>query len=249
MSRLIRAELLKQRTTRTSLILLLSMAALILLIMLMHVSSISSQHLSSRDGQLKLVGWGTEIGALFAALLGALSITSEIRHGTIRPTFLATPRRERVIAAKLAAGALTGLGAGLLAEGLVAAIVAAGLAIRGIPIQLTAGDYLQLLGGGAAAAAFFGAIGLGVGAVVRQQVGAVAGLLIWLLMIENILGDDVPSAAKILPGAAAGAIAGAAQGRSASKLLAPVLGVLLLALYAAIAAAAGTVLTNRRDVT
>jgi ABC-2 type transport system permease protein len=248
-SRLVRAELFKQRTTRSSLILLLSMAALIGLILLLHVSSISENNISTRDGQLKLIGWGTEIGALFAALIGALSITAEIRHGTIRPTFLATPRRERVIAAKLVAGALTGIAAGLLAEGLAAAIVAAGLAIRAIPIQLPAGDYAQLLAGGAVAAGLFAAIGVGVGAIVRQQVGAVAGLVLWLIMIETTLGDDVPSAAKFLPGAAAGAIAGAAQGRSASELVAPALGVLLLALYAAIAAAVGTALTNRRDVT
>ena len=248
MSRLARAELLKQRTTRTSLVLLVSMVGLLLLIVLLHVSSLSSAHISSRDGQLKVIGWGTGIGALFAALIGAMSITSEIRHGTIRPTFLATPRRERVIVAKLAASVLTGIAVGLLAEALTAGIVAAGLATRGIHIALTAGDYVQLLGGGAAAGALLAAIGLGVGAVVRQQVGALAGLVIWLILIETTLMENVPSVGKFAPGAAAGAIAGAAQTQSASKLLAPAVGVLLLLLYAAIGAAAGTALTNRRDV-
>jgi ABC-2 type transport system permease protein len=248
MSRLVRAELLKQRTTRTSLVLLASMAGLILLLILMHVFSLSSTHLSQANGQLKVVGWGTIIGALFAALLGATSITGEIRHGTVRSTFLATPRRERVIAAKLLATALTGIGVGLLAEALTAGIAAAGLAIRGIPIQLSAGDYLRLLAGGAAAAAFFAAIGVGVGALVRQQVGAVAGLVIWLILIETTLIGNVPSAGKFAPGAAAGALAGAIQTQSASKLVAPAVGVLLLVLYAAIAATAGTVVTNRRDV-
>lgn len=248
MRRLVRAELLKQRTTRTSLVLLVSMAGLTLLLILIHVFSLSSAHLSQADGQLKVVGWGTITGALFAALLGAMSITGEIRHGTIRPTFLATPKRERVIAAKLLATALTGIGVGLLAEALAAGIAAAGLAIRGISIQLSAGDYLQLLAGGAAAAAFFAAIGVGVGALVRQQVGAVAGLVIWLILIETTLIGNVPSAGKFAPGAAAGALAGAIQTQSASKLVAPAVGVLLLVLYAAIAATAGTVLTNRRDV-
>lgn len=248
MSRLVRAELLKQRTTRTSLLLLFWMAALILLIVLMHVLSLSGAQISGRDGQLKVIGWGTSIGALFAALLGAMSITGEIRHGTIRPTFLATPRRERVIAAKLAAGVLTGIAVGLLAEGLTAGIEAAGLAVRGVHIQLTAGDYTQLLAGGAAAAGLFAAIGVGVGAVVRQQIGAVAGLVIWLLLIETTLIGNVPSAGKFAPGAAAGAIGGAVQTQSASKLVAPAVGVLLLVIYAAIASAAGTVFTNRRDV-
>jgi ABC-type transport system involved in multi-copper enzyme maturation permease subunit len=248
MRALIKSELLKQRTTRTSLILLGCMVGLILLVVLLHVLSLSTQHLSQQDGQLKVVGWGTGIGALFASLLGAMSITSEIRHGTIRPTFLATPRRERVVASKLAAGALTGLAVGLLAETLTAAIEAAGLAVRGIHIQLTAANYLQLLAGGAAAGALFAAIGLGLGAVVRQQVGAVVGLCVWLLLIETTLIGNIPSAGKFAPGAAAGAIAGAIQTQSATKLIAPGVGVLLLAAYAAIAAAAGTVLTNRRDV-
>jgi ABC-type transport system involved in multi-copper enzyme maturation permease subunit len=177
-----------------------------------------------------------------------MSIAAEIRHGTIRPTFLATPRRERVIAAKLTASVATGVAVGLLAEALTAGIEATGLALRGIHIQLTAGDYVQLLAGGAAAAGLFSAIGLGIGAVVRQQVGAVAGLVIWLLLIETTLIGNVPSAGKFAPGAAAGAIAGAVQTQSASQLVAPAIGVLLLVLYAAIASAAGTVLTNRRDV-
>jgi ABC-2 type transport system permease protein len=248
MSRLVRAELLKQRTTPTILLLLLSMLGLILLLIGMHVFTLSSAHASTADGQLKMVGWGTSIGALFAALLGAMSITGEIRHGTIRPTLLATPKRERVIAAKLLATPLIGVVVGLLAEGLTVGIVAAGLAIRGIPIQLGAGDYLQLLAGGAVAAAFFAAIGVGIGALVRQQVGAVAGLTIWLILIETTLIQNVPSAGKFAPGAAAGAIAGAIQTESASKLVAPGVGVLLLVLYVAIAATAGTLLTNRRDV-
>jgi ABC-type transport system involved in multi-copper enzyme maturation permease subunit len=248
MSRLIRSELLKQRTTRTSLLLLLSMVGLILLLILLHVFSLSSEHASGVDGQLKIVGWGTSIGALFAALLGAMSVTGEIRHGTIRPTFLATPKRERVIAAKLLATALIGIGVGLLAEGLSAGIEAAGLAIRGIDIQLTAGDYLQLLAGGAATGGFFAAIGLAIGALVRQQVGAVVGLTVWLILIETTLIGNVPSAGKFAPGAAAGAIAGAIQTQSASKLVTPGIGALLLVLYAATAATAGTVLTNRRDI-
>lgn len=248
MTRLIRAELLKQRTTRTSLVLLVSMVGLVLLLIVLHTASLSTPHLSQLAGQLKVVGWGTSIGALFAALLGAMSITAEIRHGTIRPTFLANPKREQVVAAKLLATALVSVGVGLLAEGLAAGLEAAGLGIRGIPVQVSAGDYLQLLGGGAAAAGLFAAIGLGIGALVRQQVGAVVGLATWLLLIETALIGNLPSAGKFAPGAAAGAIAGAIQTQSSSDLVAPGIGLLLLVAYGAIASIGGTVLTMRRDV-
>jgi ABC-2 type transport system permease protein len=248
MSGLVRSELLKQRSTRTSGLLMVWMMGLILLVILLHVFSLSKDEISALSGQLKVVGWGTSIAALFASLLGAMSITAEIRNGTIRPTFLATPRRGSVIAAKLIAGALVGIGVGLLAEGLTAGIEAAGLAARGITIQLGVGDYAQLLAGGALVGALFAAIGLGVGAVVRQQVGAVVGLCVWLLLVETTLIGNVPSAGKFAPGAAAGAIAGAVQTQDPSKLVAPAAGILLLALYASVAAAAGAVLTGRRDV-
>jgi ABC-type transport system involved in multi-copper enzyme maturation permease subunit len=249
MSGLLRSELLKQRTTRTTLQLPLWMVALVALIVVLHVVGFSVHDLSSRENQLKIYGWGTGIGSLFAALLGALSITGEIRHGTIRPTYLATPQRARVIAAKAAASALGGLALGLLAEALTAAISSAGLAARGIDIALSTGDLAQLLAGGAAAAALWAAIGTGIGAIVRNQVGTVVGLCVWLLILETSLIGAIPSAAKFAPGASAGALAGAIQTQTAANLLAPSLGALLLAAYATLAAGAGAIATTRRDVT
>jgi ABC-2 type transport system permease protein len=248
MTRLLRSELLKQRTTRTNLALLLYMPALILLVVLLHVFSLPADDLGTRDNQLKLLGWGTSIGALFAALLGAMSITAEIRNGLIRPTLLATPRRARVIAAKVGASALAGILIGLLAQALTAAITSAGLTARGVEIAATAGDVAQLLIGGAAAAALFAAIGVGVGALVRNQVGTVVGLCVWLLLVESILIGDVPSVGQFSPGASAGALAGALQDVGPADLLAPALGALLLVAYAAAAGAAGSIAIERRDV-
>jgi ABC-2 type transport system permease protein len=245
----LRSELLKQRTTRTTLLLLVWMVVLVVLVVALHVFSFSVDTLARRDNQLKVLGLGTSIGVLFAALLGAMSITAEIRHGTIRPTFLATPRRERVIAAKVAASALAAIGIGVLAQALTALVETAGLGARGVDIELDAGDYAQLVAGGAVAAALFGAIGVGVGAIVRNQVAAVVGLCVWLLFIEPILLGDLPTAGKFAPGASAGALAGAIQTQIASDLVAPALGALLLIAYAAAASAAGAIATVRRDVT
>jgi len=244
----LRSELLKQRTTRTNVFLLLWMVGLVVLVVLLHVLSFGVEDLSRADNQLKIAGLGTSLAALFASMLGAMSITGEFRHGTIRPTFLANPRRERVIAAKVTASALAGLAVGLIAEALTAGVEAAGLAARGIDIELGGGDYARLLAGGALGAALFAAIGVGVGAIVRNQVTAVVGLCVWLLFLEPLLLGDVPAAAKFGPGASAGAIAGAIQTQIADDLVAPALGVLLLAVYAALASAAGSIATTRRDV-
>jgi ABC-2 type transport system permease protein len=244
----LRSELLKQRSTRANLVLLGWMVGLVVLVVALHVLSFGAGSLSRDSNQMKILGLGTSIGALFAALLGAISITGEFRTGTIRPTFLVTPRRTRVVAAKVVASMLAGAGVGLVAEALTAGGEALGLAARGIDIQLAGGDYAQLLAGGALAGAFFAAIGVGVGAAVRNQVAAVVGLCLWLLFLEPLLLGDVPSAAKYAPEASAGAIAGAIQSQIADSLVAPSVGVVLLAAYAALAALAGSLLITHRDV-
>lgn len=124
----------------------------------------------------------------------------------------------------------------------------AGLAGRGTDNAPAAGDYAQLLAGGAAAAALWAAIGVGVGALVRNQVGAVVGLSVWLLLIETTLIGNVPSVGKFAPGATAGALAGAIQTQTATNLLAPAVGALILGAYAAAAGTAGSFAVARRDV-
>lgn len=244
----LRSELLKQRTTRTTALLMAWMCGLIALVIVMHTAGLKAGELAKAPNQPMVFGWGTSIGALFAALLGAISITAELRTGTIRPTLLANPRRSIVIGAKMIASAIVGALVGALAAGLVSAVGSAGLAIRGITITLTAGDFAQAIAGGALAAALWGVIGTGIGGLVRNQVGAVVGLCVWVLLLETILIGDVPSAAKYTPGASAGAIAGLIQNARPGSLLAPAVGAALLLGYASIAGIAGLLATERRDI-
>jgi ABC-2 type transport system permease protein len=245
----LRAELLKQRSTRTNLALLSAMLGFVVLAVLLHAFALPAEHLETTSEQLTMVvGWGEKLGVLFAGLLGAMSITSEIRHGTIRPTFLVTPRRPRVVAAKVVAGMLFGTGFGLIATAVAVGAGGAALSTRGIENQLDAGAYALLLAGAAAAAALWAAIGVGLGAVVRDQVPALIGICAWLLLVEGLLLGDlfeaVGDVSRFAPGAAAAAI----SGQEPDKLLAPAVALVLLAFYAATAAVAGSVATARRDV-
>ena len=235
------AELLKQRSTQTTLFLFVAMFGLVALASALHVLAPSPSDLASRNHQLEVFEVGTRVGMLFAGLAGAMAITAEIRYGTIWPTFLVTPRRGPVIAAKLAVSGLAGILFGLLAEGLMAGMTSAALSARGIPNQLGGGDYLQLLAGGTAAAALWATIGLGVGALVRNQVGTLIGLCAWILLIENLL-QFVPGAARYAPGAAGLALAGRPDELPAAA------GALMLVLYAVAASAGGWFATLRRDV-
>jgi ABC-2 type transport system permease protein len=238
----LRSELLKQRSTQTTLYLFLAMFGLVALAVTMHVLALSADDLSTRTHQLEVFQVGSRAGMLFAGLAGAIAITAELRYGTIRSTFFVTPRRSPVLAAKLAIGALVGIVFGLLAELLMTADAAVGLAARGIDNQLTAGDYLQLLTGGATAAALWAVAGVGVGALVRNQVAALVGLCVWMFVVESTSESFVPDFGRLLPGSAGLALAG-----NSDKLSAAV-GALLLVLYAAAIAAAGWRATLRRDV-
>jgi ABC-2 type transport system permease protein len=244
----LRAELLKQRSTTTIGGLLAATLGLVVFAVLVHGLGLPAGNLDSASQQLTtLFGRGEFLAVLFAALLGALSITSEIRHGTIRTTFLASPRRDRVIAAKVCVSALVGAGFGLAACALAAAVGTAALHARGIDVHVSGGDYALLVLGGAGAAALWAAIGVGVGALVRHQVPTLVGLCAWFLFVEGLLVGDVAvfgEVGRFAPGAAAAAIAG----QDPDTLLAPALGSLLLASYAAAAALTGSIATVRRDV-
>jgi ABC-2 type transport system permease protein len=246
MSAELRAELFKQRTTRTNLGLVAAMLALVLAAVLMHGLLLPAEDLAGDDDQLQVVfGWGEVMGALFAALLGAMTFTAEFRHGTIRPTLLVTPRRGRVVAAKLLAGLLIGAAFGLLAAGASAGAASAALAARGIDIQVQASDYAVLVLGTAGAGALWAAIGVGVGAAIRNQVPVLVGICAWLLFVETVLVGDanlVGDLGRFTPGA----LGNAASGQE--PLLAPGLALILLALYATAAVAAGWLATTRRDV-
>jgi ABC-2 type transport system permease protein len=238
----VRAELLKQRSVPTTLYLLLAMVGLVGLAVALHLVALSPERLASHDNQLDVFEVGTKVGMIFAGLIGAIAFTGEIRHGTIRQTLLVAPRRSPVVRAKLVVSALFGCAVGLLAQGLMAAAASTAFAARGIDIHLTGGDYLQLLLGGTAAAGLWALIGLGVGALVRDQTATLAGILIWMLLVENLLQGFVPGFSRFLPGATGSILAGNTNGLSAATATA------LLGLYAATAGAVGWLSTLRRDV-
>jgi ABC-2 type transport system permease protein len=243
----LRAELFKQRSTRTILGLFGGMLGLVALAVLLHAAGLPAKNADSASEQLMILGRGEVIGTLFAALLGALAITAEFRHGTIRPTLLVTPSRSRVIAAKVWTSALIGLVFGLAASALAVGVGTAALRARGVDMALDTGDYALLIAGGALAASLWAAIGVGLGAVIRSQVPTLVGLCAWLLFVEGLLVGDVTnfvSVGKFAPGAAATAL----SGQEPDKLLAPAIALVLLGSYAAVAALAGALATDRRDV-
>jgi ABC-2 type transport system permease protein len=238
------AELRKMRSTRTNLGLLAGMVALILLTVVLTGIITRASQLTGHDNQHGLLSAGTA-GALFAALIGVMAITSEFRHGTIRPTFVVTPHRTRVLAAKVIASLLMGTLFGLAAITLSFGIGYAVLAIRGIPLELETNHVMWLFIGTPVMTAAWAAIGVGLGAVVRNQVLAVIGLIVWAMIIDNLLVNLVPRIGGYTPvGSSAALVADPAD-----YVLSAPAGALVLVAYVLALVAAGVVLVARRDVT
>jgi ABC-type transport system involved in multi-copper enzyme maturation permease subunit len=239
----VKAELLKIRTTRTTLGIVLGMIALILLFSLLSGLLTKAPSLASTEDQRGLLSVGSLAG-VFSALAGIMLVTSEYRHGTIRPTFLVTPRRSRVVDAKLAAGLIAGILFGVVGEGLGFAIGYACLAGRGIDYALNSGQTTLLLLGTLAGVALWGALGVGIGMAVRNQVGAIIGLLAWGFVAENLLFAFVPSVGRFAPAHAGDAFIGL----TSNHLLPAAAGGATLLGWTVAFAVVATALAARRDV-
>jgi ABC-2 type transport system permease protein len=236
---LFRSEFLKLRTTRTAVVLGLGLYVITAIAI---VATLIVSDSLDRSVQRDLPG-AASFAVLFAILFGILVMTGEFRHGTATPTFLATPRREQVLLAKALAAAVGGLTLALSAVVLVYVVAIPWLLVTGNSILLFEHDPLRTALGLVVASTIWGALGVGVGAVVRSQVGAMIGALVWFLILEPIVGHLSSRVSPYLPGAALGAIFDGSEDLSSWAGVAVSLG------YAAAFCLAGTLLIVRRDIT
>lgn len=183
---------------------------------------------------------------IFALILGIIGMTAEFRHRTVSATFLATPRRSRVLIAKMVAHAVLGLLLGLVACALTAALGIPLLAMRGA-VSIPTSTIMQTLGGALLATVLYTVIGVAVGALVTNQIAAIVGAVVWVILVESLIVSFLPKVGRWLPGGAAEAITQGASLRG--HLLSPWAGALVFLGYTAVLAVAATLTTLRRDVT
>ena len=239
----VRAELLKVRSTRTTIGLLLGMVALILLFTLLTGLLANAFSLSAREQQRSFLSLG-DLAGVFSALAGVMLVSGEYRHGTMRPTILFTPHRSRVLDAKLLAGIIAGLAFGVVGQAVGWALSYVILSGRGITIVLTASDIELLVLGGLAGVALWGAIGVALGAIVRNQVGGIITLLAWGFVVAPLLFGLLPSVGRFMPNYASDGLVGL----KVDHLLSPPAGGAVLVGWVVLLAAVGLAFTARRDV-
>lgn len=249
MIHLIRAEALRLASTRTYWLLAAGAIALIAGGVAPTAAATSFTGGISPARQVLAIAGLAQTVALIA---GALSVTGEFRHKTITPAVLITPRRSPVLAAKLITLAGAGLAFGLAATGMATAITLPLLAARHIPAGVSASGATAIIAGGAIATALAAALGVGAGAIIRNQAVTVIAVLALLYVAEPVLGF-IPGLGPAVRQYGLGGLAAATTQTVGFPANAHLLGqpgaALILAGYAAAALIAGAALLRSRDIT
>jgi ABC-type transport system involved in multi-copper enzyme maturation permease subunit len=194
-------------------------------------------------------------GYIFAVIIGVLAVTSEFNNHTAIATYLAAPKRWQPMLAKIVVAAI---GGALL--NLVATLVGMGSAAYALTFYPKAAapetnvwlDYslVALLTG-----AVLSLIGVGIGALIRNQNAAVSVSFVWLFLIDRILAVIFVDVGKYLPTGLVTALmnlkfnyTGPVVSVNTSDYLEPWPAAGLLLAYGAVFVTAALFTTNRRDI-
>ena len=195
-------------------------------------------------GDIDQVATGTGLLLVMMLVLGVLIATTEFRHGTASSTFLVSPKRWPALLAKLGVALLIGLVAGL-----AYVAVNGGLALplfdRREGVLPPARELIDVYAGVVISYALICAFGLGVGEIVRNQVGAIIAAIAFFFILSPLPALLPGSIGDYFPAQAIGSLHGNPEG---DAQLSQVAGGLVLGAWVAGLVALGTLLVWRRDV-
>ncbi len=246
---LIRAEVRKLLTTQVWFwLLLLSMAITSLGV----IGQIASDNNDALIGDVHSVLSSANSAYIAGFVLGVLCVTTEFRYQTITPTVLATPSRWRLITAKLTTFVLVGIAFAVVCIATELAIAAPWLSERNVSIDL-GNNYTALLAV-FAVVALLTLVGLGIGALLKNQIVAVSVGLVFILILDNLIRGipGIKYAYPYLPGGLIDSIVTQVSGKRVLNhvTLLPVWGgVVGLVIWGVGSALLGAGLTMNRDIT
>lgn len=236
---LIRGEAIKMRSTRTAIG--FTVAGVVLTVLSVLVSTLANEPVTLEDkrGALSVV----HLFVLFV-VFGVVGATGEYRHRTVASAVLIAPDRLRLLVARALAYAATGAG--------VATVMLAVSFVLGLSLMagndgasLSASDLLGLAGGTILVAALGSALGVGFGALVGNQVAGVVSVLVYMFIVDGLIGVAKGDLVPYTLGTAAPSLGGI-EVREAF----PFLGSLtVVAAWAAVFLAAGLARERGREVT
>jgi hypothetical protein len=251
--RLIRAEFLKVRTTQVWFWLLIATIGISALLMVGGIAPREGVRSPDKVPDL-FASFATGPGYLVIFVLGVLGVTTEFRYQTITPTVLQTPSRWSIVTAKMITYAILGALYALVALATELAVALPWLSAKNIKVDFGDGQVQHAIIGMFGVVALFGIVGLGVGALLRNQIVAVVVGLIFLLALENIV-LAIPVVKNAWPYLPNGGVVPAILHTTGDStingvhLLSTGAGVVVLLLWAFIPAIVGASFTMNRDIT
>lgn len=243
--RLVRAEIRKLTSTR------MPWAFLGVLVAISAATAIAVVYGTDMDGTKTFISTAADQQSLMAfaanammiaGLFGAIAVAREYGHGTVVPTFLASPRRRRAVLAQLTAVLIAGGVLGLVGAALTVTAVAVSLPATDYGFMVTAGGVATILAASSFAGAMGGVLGAGIGALVRNSGGAVTGAVLVLFIVPPLLVQLANGATDWVPSTLANVLSGVTVGVNALAAMAA------LAAWAFVPAVIGLVSVQRRDV-
>lgn len=244
MKALLRAELIKLRTTRTFVVLTAATLAISLLVV---VLTTTIQDEWTEDDARDL--FTSDFTGLFILLLGVMGMAGEWRHRTITSTVLAAPRRLRLLSAKTISYAVAGIAISLIVTVAIMAIGTLILSARDLPTA-GLGDLADVLWRNLVVAAYLGAFGVCIGGLIRNQIVAIVGLLLLMFAIEPAVIGLAPEVGKFGPTLAApnGFIGLEDVFGEGDEQLTPAVALLVMIGWVGLAFAAAAARLERRDL-
>lgn len=261
MTRLIRVELLKLLSTRLTYGLLavsLGLTALWNTLEASRAGTATGPDPLNTYAGLRSIVTGGVWGLILAAVLGVIISSGEFRHHTATSTYLASPDRNRVLAAKTVAGAAGGAVFGLAGFAVACAVGLSFTVAKGYHVTVGAATFADWGFGHVVGGALLAVIGVVVGSLVRSQLAAVIGVFVWSIILESLLGALFTGVRPYLPYSAAAALAGTplgtasfgpSRGATPASALPFAGGTALLLAISVVLAVIAVRTTVRRDIT
>jgi ABC-type transport system involved in multi-copper enzyme maturation permease subunit len=241
MRNLLHAELIQLRTLRTTYFAVALALLLATAFTLGDFSEIGQHSLDTSGGIHSMLARDAGlVAAVVLALLGATRVGGEFRNHTIGQRALASPRRWRMVAAKLVT--FGGLGAitGALTTAVAVPAAHAMAASKHAAFTLTTTQVAEIAEKAMVAGVLFAMLGVGIAFITRSQNAAIV-IVLGLFLAEQILAGILGTPGDYLPYRLLDATFDLGN-------VSPAAGVLALAAITAALGAAGTVLLKRRDV-
>ena len=243
--RTVRAELRKLTSTK------MPLAFLIVFVVIGAATAIAVAFGTDMDGSKTFISTAADQQSLMAfagnalvitGLFGAIAVAREYGHGTVVLTFLITPRRPQAVLAQYAAAFMGGSVLGLVAAGVSAGSVAAGLTATDYGFMVSAAGLVQVLAASTLAGGAGAVLGAGVGAFVRNTGGAVTGTILLLVILPPLAVQMVSETARWVPSILANVVSGIDNAVGIGAAIAAI------GIWALVPAAIGLLAVTSRDV-